>query len=295
MRHLETKREAAERRRVALMSQGIAKFLERTSQNSFVGDDVATAPEDEEAGVQSEAQNEDKTEEEMNPEPPKEDKKTVLDKIRTALDYAADILRESLELTAGGVVFLDPTIGYTDNDSLNTYNGPTVDLEVPLQQVHHEEKGRASSNGSQHRPDLVPLGQLEGGRHLSNGSIRSAKDKHKASKIMAMSSGNSCEWDSKSDGLDTKTLQSLIKSYPQGNIWYTDEDGYFSSLEQISDWDTKAERSPSRRGRSISPIDSTKRREEAAILSRFFQDARQIMFLPLWDAGGGKCPNLLVQ
>ena len=32
MKHLETKREAAERRRVAMMSQGMSKFLEKTSR-----------------------------------------------------------------------------------------------------------------------------------------------------------------------------------------------------------------------------------------------------------------------
>jgi len=36
----------------------------------------------------------------------------TLDKIRSTLDHAAEVLRESLEITAGGVVFLDTTVRY---------------------------------------------------------------------------------------------------------------------------------------------------------------------------------------
>lgn len=45
--------------------------------------------------------------------------------------------------------------------------------------------------------------------------------------------------------------------------------------------------SPTGRNRSISPSYATKQAAEAAMLGTIFKKARQIIFLPLWDAGGG--------
>jgi hypothetical protein len=211
---------------------------------------------------------------------PSVEKESVLDKIRTALDHAADILRESLELTAGGVLFLDPTIGYIENDNVNIEDSIS---DLGAERTYRDKKSRQRSNESHIRPGI----SQNSGRHLSVGAIRSSTDKYKASKILAMSCGEQAPSDSHSETLDSKTLQSLIKSYPQGNVWYLDEEGYFSSLEQVRAWDQRNGISPSGRVRSTSPINISKRQEEAAILSRIFPGARQIVFLPLWDVGAG--------
>jgi len=96
MKHLETKREAAERRRVTLMSKGIADFLERTSRQAEDVDESSTTEGSETSN------NNDHVKRAAEP--------SILDKIRTTLDHAAEILRTSLELTAGGVVFLDTKV-----------------------------------------------------------------------------------------------------------------------------------------------------------------------------------------
>jgi hypothetical protein len=293
MKHLEMKREAAERRRAALMSKGIARFLERTSRDSYLGSGGGHLLEDEEpcdsfdAGEDGQVQGGIQNGMGLgHGKPSTKDKESVLDKIRTALDHAAVILRESLELTAGGVVFLDPAIGYIENDKINVYTDPATDLGTQMERTYRDGNGRPRSNENPLRPNLS-LGTQSGGRHLSVGAIRSSTDKHKASKILAMSSGKGSKSDSTSVTLDSKTLQSLIKSYPQGNVWYMDDNGYFSSLEQISEWDQRNGISPSGRIRSYFPINMTKRQAEAAILSRIFPGAKQTIFLPLWDAGGG--------
>lgn len=291
MKHLETKREAAERRRVALMSKGIARFLERTSRESYLGTDGTSVQDDESQDAsfrpEEEEQNYDETSDDAPKNVPEEKRESVLDKIRTTLDHAADILRESLELSSGGVVFLDTAIGYMENDNTNVYNDPTTDVRAEVEQrLHRGEKGRQRSNENLLRPDIsqnVP----PTGRYLSQGAIRSSTDKHKASKILAVSSGKGATWNPNSRTLDAKTLQSLIKTYPQGNVWYIDDEGYFSSLEQINEWEQRSGISLCRRSRSISPINMTKKKAEAAILSYIFHGARQIIFLPLWDAGGG--------
>jgi hypothetical protein len=293
MKHLETKREAVERRRVALMSRGIAKFLERTSRESNLGNNDTLLQEDEAQNEHIRSEEDEQNHEAAQDgtgcgrsEPSTRDKASVLDKIRTTLDHAADILRESLELTSGGVVFLDPAIGYLENDNFNSYLDPTTVLGAQVERTYREEKRHQRSNESQLRPDTSQNAQ-PGGRHLSQGSTRSSTDKYKESKILAMSYGKSATWHSNSRTLDTKTLQSFIKSYPQGNVWYIDDEGYFSSLEQISEWEQKSGISPSGRTRSISAINMTQKKAEAVMLSHIFHAARQIMFLPLWDAGGG--------
>jgi hypothetical protein len=88
--------------------------------------------------------------------------------------------------------------------------------------------------------------------------------------------------------LDGKTLQSLLNSYPKGNVWYIDDKGFFSSLDQINDLERFDRGSPFGSRRLVPASDVTKQMAEATILSQIFHKARQIIFLPLWDAAGGR-------
>ena len=83
-------------------------------------------------------------------------------------------------------------------------------------------------------------------------------------------------------------LQSLIGRYPKGNIWYIDEDGYFSAMEQVDDLYGDECLGPTERRSVKSKIDLSKQRAEADFLSKAFGKARQIIFFPLWDAGGSE-------
>jgi hypothetical protein len=174
MRHLETKREAAERRRAALMSKGISDFLERASR--VVEEPLSIEPSV--AGAQDERFD--------NARPAPDIRMTdtsgtavalrssqrgndsVLDKIRLTLNHAAEVLRESLELKVGGVVFLDTAIGYTDTGDMDV---ATVD-EIG----EGREDGLLEADGSRlslsRHNDKI-------GRHLSRQSGRSSADKHK--------------------------------------------------------------------------------------------------------------------
>lgn len=94
--------------------------------------------------------------------------------------------------------------------------------------------------------------------------------------------------------LDGKTLQSLLNSYPKGNVWYIDDKGFFSSLDQINDLESFERTSPYGSRRSVPADDITKQMAEATVLSQIFHKARQIIFLPLRDATGGKIYYLVV-
>jgi signal transduction histidine kinase len=172
---------------------------------------------------------------------------SVFDKIQSTLDHAAKVLRESLELTVGGVVFLDTSIGYFND---------------------HESAGSAAKI------------EHHFGRDLSNGSIRDSTIKHRRSKVQAVSTASTAKWDA--GVLDGKSLQSLIKSYPKGSIWYIDEKGYFESLEQVNG-----------KNENDAPIQArakalAKHQADAELMSKVFHGARQIMFIPLWDAANDR-------
>lgn len=293
MKHLETKREAAERHRVALMSKGIANFLERTARQA----ESIDAPSTDEGSSQDSSQDTVSGPglEQLPRLPLKRTRiaaqDSVLDKIRLTLDHAAEILQESLELVVGGVVFLDIVMSYLDTDVTAAYLDRSTDIGAQVHEISCEEKVQPNSkqNKISFKNPRQP-GSLS--RHLSSESTRSSGDKHKASKVLAMSAADIATWDTSSNVLDAKTLQSLIRSYPKGNVWYIDEEGYFSSLDQINESDQGAATSPSGRRGSVAPNDLTNRKAEATMLSRIFHKARQIIFLPLWDAGAGKPQRL---
>lgn len=282
MGYLETKREAAERRRIALMSQGISKFLERTTR---VTDLASTEPsvtpdeaslEDEFDPSSPDAQAIKPTRNAITLRHPQRGNESVLDKIRLTLDHAAEVLRESLELTTGGVVFLDTAIGYTDS-------GESVVYTHEIESTEEEgilENGAATPSFSRHNENI--------GRYLSKHSVRNSTDKHKPAKIQAMSAADVATWDHKSKVLDGKTLHSFITSYPKGNVWYIDDEGFFASLEQVNDLANSAATSTFGRRRSVPTVDVSKQNAEAAMLSQIFHKARQIIFLPLWDAGADR-------
>jgi hypothetical protein len=284
MRHLETKREAAERRRVALMSKGIAKFLERTSQQTSNEDDLEPQQDDADQTPTNDNGPIASTATQANSSSAIE-KESVLDKIRFTLDQAAEILRDSLELNVGGVVFLDTAIGYSDTGNTEAYLDSTTDIGSQVEVEKQEEKRRKASNESGTRPSLKPADRL--GQEVSQESTRTYGDEHKAAKVLAMSTAREATWNPDANVLDAKTLQSLINTYPKGNVWYIDEEGFFSSLEQMNELQETPSTSPSGRRKSVDP---THQKAEATMLARIFQGARQIIFLPLWDAGGSKYP-----
>ncbi len=297
MRHLETKREAAERRRVALMSKGISTFLEMTSKITGADLHEPEIPERRKSYARGlEGVYPGPTwRRDLDPEPAvsgdgdgRSDEaggnaETVLDKIKLTLDRAACILRESLELTVGGVVFLDTTLGHSEPSVTNSY----IDISSDNKSESDGDFGSESKKRHSSHPSFSSLASsaIFGRGSSSPGQTRAFNDQYQPAKILATSVSNAAKRRPSARTLDGKTLQSLIKTYPKGNVWYIDDEGYFSSLEQVDELSLcEEENIISMRG-SGPVLDVTRRRAEANLLSKVFEKARQIIFLPLWDAG----------
>jgi hypothetical protein len=218
MKSMETQREAIERRRVTLMSKGIAKFLERTSCYTDPAEDASSS---------SESALTDKTLTTFNSRYNKDNKvlnkeissqtssEAVLDQIRITLDHAAALLHESLELTAGGVVFLDTTEGYTEAGITDAYNDPGTDLGTEVKEVKSQE----TSPNTKYDPEMAGPAYQDFKARLYSSSPRASTRRHRAAKVLSISTAKVATWDEDAHVLDSKSLQTLINSYPKGNVW----------------------------------------------------------------------------
>lgn len=163
---------------------------------------------------------------------------------------AANLLRESLDLRQnGGVIFLESQgIPFSNRDS-------------------GSEDSMSDSTG----PATV----------LS----MSTEDEPFAPRAGAVS-------DSPAASLDRSFLQLLLRRYPKGKIWSLHQDGLISTSDDDDDHNshntapTPSYRSPP----GFPPIDVKKptgKRRKAAentMLNKYFPEATQIMFVPLWNA-----------
>lgn len=284
MLHLENKRLAADRHRVAQQSKGIATFLEKSSLETAMALSLTPAPRNDEE-QSSEAPNSldkkhpssiDRIDSPIRNLTSKPPKISILDKIRTTLDQAAEILRDSLELSVGGVTFLDTATGYTNSSSIDAYWESTEIGSQPKQELERPYIRRSTkSEGAQIH-----------GRPVSRDYREHFNNRTKSCKVLAMSAAadlNPCL-----EKFDANTLQSFTNSYPKGNVWYIDDEGFFSSIEQINAQGKSPVSVTFGESQFVPGIHTADKTTESALLSSVFEKARQIMFLPLWDAAGGK-------
>lgn len=288
MRYLDMQREAAERRRVALMSKGIAKFLEGKS-SQLDGDDLYGEPKTVEAfsGEKIAQDNGDPTKsgvpqlsstcacktDDAQPYQPSHPKIGSL--AEDTFDRAANILRESLEIHTGGVIFSDTAVGFSEAGITDAYTDPKTDIGAQFVDPSTAKSQTPHSHGA---TQLAP-------QKAYQGQVRSSEDQGQAVGVLAASVVKGAGW----EPVDGKTLQSLLNSYPRGNVWYYDEDGYFSSLEQLEQViPTPAMGPDSESQRFVAEDELSRKKAEAQMLLQKFKHSRQLIFLPLWDAGASK-------
>ena len=306
MKHLEMQREAAERRRVSLMSTGLARFLERRSRCLDEADDQYTALKTSDAtrNDQSDQSTLSKTADSATAHPensrPKEESSTppnissseprssepqssadTSGLIKEILDSAARTLRDSLEIEAGGVVFFDTAAGFSEIGWRGAFSDPETEVRERMQVSDdaNEQHQRETGGSVKKRPPLST------GADPYNGQVRSSRDGYQAAEVIASSLGRgSGDSETGFRRMDCKTLQTLLNVYEDGNVWYFDEDGYFSSLEQVEQLKMKTDSKASNQQQS----NIKRRRSEeiavATVLLGKFEKARQLIFLPMWDA-----------
>jgi signal transduction histidine kinase len=222
--------------------------------------------------------------------------------IKMLFSRAANLIREAFEVD-GGAVFLDAQTGfssdmarrssesdqpisfredlYTDSpcDSL------TSDTDLQSAGEHSFDEG----DDSVVPPTLAARGDSLGAEGMFSRTTSSSK---KAAEILGFSTveASSLHNDplpgpASFQPIGEKPLATLLKRYPRGKLWTFDSDGAVSSSEEEASKRLTKEllqRSKDLRRRKLR---STKIKSDARFLSRHFPGVRQLLFVPLWDAG----------
>lgn len=274
------------------MSKGIARLLEKKKQRSDrVGQEFSAVqghPFVQHENVDSKNVCRPKNSEEAfserrstdNTSPKNTSAPNSLDPVKDTFDRAARILLESLEIDSGGVVFLDTAVTFDQAGFTDAYSDSMTDIGA-----HMHVDGI---------PDQSPRPKIRHGKSSGAPSTRSSNHEHYEGQVRG--SGASTEnarlisWSvapdaaSFSASLDCKTLQTLLNVYPEGNVWYFDDAGFFSSLEQVEHVQAALKVKASSSQRIEHERNLSEEQAEAALLAEKFPGARQIIFLPLWDA-----------
>ncbi|MCJ1306088.1 hypothetical protein MMC08_008906, partial [Hypocenomyce scalaris] len=124
---------------------------------------------------------------------------------------AARLLRESLEIELGGVIFLDTAVGYREAGITNAHTEPKTDLGPQFHDRQYANRQNSRYLAGTNRP---PDSQYQG-------QIRSSEDQGQAVGVLSASVAKVAKW----EPLDGKALHSLLESYTQGNVWYYDKEG----------------------------------------------------------------------
>ena len=273
MKHLEMHREAVERRRVSLMSRGIARFLE----SKFRKGDQNMNDQEHKIGASSDSK----------PGPGdsgSSDFKSTAEAENTAkgvFKSAASILRESLEIESGGVMFLDTAISFSEAGYTDAYSDPNTSIGQSMEAADRRDDRRVL----RHNQNLSEGAHSSSNTDSYNGQTRSSENSASAAEILAKSTSMEHRPAQPAKNLlDSKTLQSLLKMYPKGNVWYFDDEGYFSSLEQVEQRGIQNELDKSSSHQFDVKRRTSEEIAEAMLLRERFEEAQQIIFLPMWDA-----------
>ncbi|MCJ1393340.1 hypothetical protein MMC18_006213 [Xylographa bjoerkii] len=191
---------------------------------------------------------------------------------RVTFSRAANLLRESLDLRHGGVVFLDTVVGFSAGDdetsagsASSTEDSTQEDTEKPLPQSRRSQGYSKSTFQSSLKPDNNPRRAGVLGKCAQSSLGPADVDK-----------------DPTLTPLSEKELQQLIKRYPRGRLWSFDEEGSLSSSEE------ELRPQLSRKASEKASQRRYRRKVEAKVLQGCFPHVRQLIFVPLWDAGSAR-------
>ena len=203
------------------------------------------------------------------------------DTVLGTFERAANILRQSLEIDRGGVVFFDTAVAFSGADPMGI-------LDEPVNEVNNAEllfakkncqKSGATPTDSRCRDHQRRASSF----HQYKGQVRSSEDQSQAAKVIARSVSGAANSELISKPINGKILHRLLDYYPDGNVWYFDHEGFFASMEQVEELDNESYEALSSGQRVAYKRLQSQQQGEATVLAEILDKARQIVFLPLWD------------
>lgn len=217
--------------------------------------------------------------------------------IHALFSRAAKLIQVAFELD-GGAVFYDARVGSSETMSCPKSNlashqsGGESLLGIDCDTTGDEQEFFAQSqSGRTFKPNSVPpvmnISSWSSSSNIGGDSSypRLSRTKSKRAEILGFSTmshssiyGDSIPGNDVLKPLRFNALRSLLREYPRGKLWAFDADGSVSSSEQI--FKTGGKRTVAQKKSA-----HTKARCDAKFLSAYFPGVRQLLFVPLWDAG----------
>ncbi|KAI6245541.1 putative histidine kinase 4 [Erysiphe necator] len=214
--------------------------------------------------------------------------------IRALFSRAAHLIQMTFELD-GGTVFYDARAGSSETVSVRKTNSTPSGHRINSQfgsecstsddELEPLRKLKSKANHGSAPQDLLLSGRSTRSKPENSFYPHSNITMNKRVEILGYStSGNPSTHEEKFPGhqffkpLRHKNLQRLLRQYPRGKIWAFNADGTDSSSEQSS-------RSVGKNSELCSKGAQSKTRLRTNFLSWHFPGVRQLLFIPLWDAG----------
>ncbi|KAG4440333.1 hypothetical protein IFR05_004185 [Cadophora sp. M221] len=237
--------------------------------------------------------------------PPVEDQSESTS-MKILFSRAANLIREAFEVD-GGVVFYDAQTGFSSDMSQG--HGPNDDnsshTESATESPAEALTGHASGDADDHHsaeedggskipspPTLPPSG--DGTLDYGHSSFSpTTANTAKSCEVLGFSTpdatsihGDPVPGLQSFRPLEEKTLMALLRRYPRGKLWNFDSDGAMSSSSE-DERRRPLSKDPIERSKDVRrrKLRSAKNKSDAKVISRHFPGVRQLLFVPLWDAG----------
>ena len=221
--------------------------------------------------------------------------------MRLLFSRAANLIREAFEVD-GGAVFYDAQTGFSSNAGQHEPSSPFVrdDSQTDsLADSSHTSGDDQGSSGEQisdqdakiSSPTLLPQRGSPGLGEVT--FSRTTKDSGKSVETLGFSTadassihGDSLPGSQAFTPFEEKALHTLLRRYPRGKLWTFDSDGAVSSSSEDETFkrirrDSDERRNDLRRRK----VRNQKAKSDARFLAKHFPGVRQLLFVPLWDAG----------
>lgn len=199
--------------------------------------------------------------------------------MRTLFSRASNLIREAFEVD-GGAVFYDAQRGFGDLQAKQSNR--------KLAQEESQDSAANDTDGS-----LPPTKLMDSPNLGAGSSSRSANESKKQVEMLGFSTAQASSLHGEDYPgahsfvpFDEKSLHTLLARYPRGKLWTFDSDGSVSSSSE-EELLRKLKKDPAKQAKKL--LMGRKRNEraksDARFLLRHFPGVRQLLFVPLWDAG----------
>jgi len=202
---------------------------------------------------------------------------------------ASNLIREAFEVD-GGAVFYDAQRGF--NDLHQKPKGGRSSLHHDSQPTSGDDATSAGETHSEHEDSKAsqPVDSPGLGEGLFS---RSSQESKKSVEILGFStaqasslSGDEYPGPHAFVPFDEKALHTLLSRYPRGKLWTFGSDGAVSSSSEEEPL-KNGKRDPAQYAKDLlmRRKRTVRAKSDARFLSRHFPGVRQLLFIPLWDAG----------